>query len=127
MIINQPKKVFFSFHGRINRTTFWAYSIPMIAYQVFMNFADHDMVPFANNAFVSLIIALISLFLIWPNLALGVKRMHDRDKSGWWLLIGLIPLIGAIWLLVSLGFMKGTEGSNKFGEDPFVEYEKNRC
>ena len=44
-----------------------------------------------------------------------IKRFHDRDKSGWWVLIGLIPIIGAIWLLIELGFLKGTPGPNRFG------------
>jgi hypothetical protein len=44
-----------------------------------------------------------------------IKRFHDRDKSGWWVLIWLIPIIGAIWLLIELGFLKGTPGPNRFG------------
>jgi uncharacterized membrane protein YhaH (DUF805 family) len=46
------------------------------------------------------------------------KRWHDRDKSAWWILIGLIPFIGWIWVLVEVGFLKGTDGPNRFGEDP---------
>jgi uncharacterized membrane protein YhaH (DUF805 family) len=44
-----------------------------------------------------------------------IKRFHDRDKTGWWVLIGLIPLIGPLWLLIELGFLKGTDGANRFG------------
>jgi uncharacterized membrane protein YhaH (DUF805 family) len=55
----------------------------------------------------------------WVALVLGVivyiKRFHDRDKSGWWVLIGLIPIIGAIWLPIELGFLKGTPRPNRFG------------
>jgi uncharacterized membrane protein YhaH (DUF805 family) len=58
------------------------------------------------------IFALISVI---PTVIVYIKRFHDRDKSGWWVLIGLIPLIGAIWLLVELGFLKGTPGPNRFG------------
>ncbi len=46
----------------------------------------------------------------WPSLAVGVKRSHDRNRSGWFLLIGLIPIIGSIWLLIELGFLRGTIG-----------------
>lgn len=52
------------------------------------------------------------MFLIfaYPIFALNVKRYHDRDKSGWWLVVGLIPIIGPIWVKVELGFLKGTDG-----------------
>ena len=46
------------------------------------------------------------------------RRWHDRDKSGWWTLIGLIPVVGAIWILVECGCLKGSDGPNRFGADP---------
>ncbi|HAE49771.1 MAG TPA: DUF805 domain-containing protein, partial [Tistrella mobilis] len=51
-------------------------------------------------------------------LAIGARRCHDRGRSGWFQLIMLIPLIGWIWLLVEIGFLRGTEGPNRFGPDP---------
>ena len=47
-----------------------------------------------------------------------VKRWHDRDKSGWFVLVNFIPFIGTIWALVELGFLRGTMGPNRFGPDP---------
>ena len=58
-----------------------------------------------------------SLVNIIPGIALSIRRLHDLDKSGWWMLIALIPLIGAIILLV-WDCQKGTEGPNRFGPDP---------
>jgi uncharacterized membrane protein YhaH (DUF805 family) len=52
-----------------------------------------------------------------PSLAVGVRRLHDTDRSGWWLLIVLVPLIGAIVLLVFF-CSRGTSGPNRFGRDP---------
>ena len=63
----------------------------------------------------SLVIALPAL---WVYLAGSVKRAHDRGKSGWWLLLSLVPLVGAIWWLVDLGILEGEEGENRFGPDP---------
>ncbi|ARE41894.1 Integral membrane protein [Rhodovulum sp. P5] len=57
---------------------------------------------------------LVSLGLLLPNLAVGVRRLHDIDKSGWWLLIGLIPILGAL-VLIYFFVQKGTEGGNRFG------------
>ena len=55
---------------------------------------------------------------IIPAILVYIKRFHDRDKSGWWMLIVLIPIVGAIWLLVELGFLPGTPGPNRFGPPP---------
>ena len=46
------------------------------------------------------------------------KRWHDRDKSGWWALLNLIPVIGTLWILIECGFLRGTYGGNRFGPDP---------
>ena len=50
-------------------------------------------------------------------LAVGVKRCHDRDRSGWFLFAYFIPVLGQLWLLIELGFMAGTPGRNRFGVD----------
>jgi uncharacterized membrane protein YhaH (DUF805 family) len=63
------------------------------------------------------------LSIIWtlgsilPSIAVGIRRLHDTDRSGWWVLIALIPLIGAIVLIVWMA-TKGTAGPNRFGNDP---------
>lgn len=62
----------------------------------------------------------VLVFDIWAGLGLAVKRFHDRDKSGWWILIQLIPLVGAIWYIVETGFLPGTPGTNRFGPDPLL-------
>lgn len=60
---------------------------------------------------------LVALALLVPGLAVGVRRLHDAGKSGWMYLIILIPLIGAIWLLVLL-LKDGVPGTNKWGPNP---------
>jgi uncharacterized membrane protein YhaH (DUF805 family) len=60
---------------------------------------------------------LFMLAVLVPHLAVSVRRLHDLDKSGWWLLIGLIPLFGALYLLF-LFTQPGTAGPNRFGPDP---------
>ena len=60
---------------------------------------------------------LYTLFIILPSLAVGVRRLHDTGKSGWWLLISLIPLLGGIWLLVLL--VSDSQGDqNEYGPNP---------
>jgi uncharacterized membrane protein YhaH (DUF805 family) len=61
-----------------------------------------------------LLLTLFGLATLIPGIALGVRRMHDIGKSGWWLLIGLIPIIGGFWLIVWLA-TKSDAGSNQWG------------
>ena len=60
----------------------------------------------------------VNLLLLWPALAVSVKRWHDRGKSGWWVLVALIPFVGWLWLLIENGFLRGDPGANRFGELP---------
>lgn len=68
----------------------------------------------------SVLEGLWSLLFLYPALAVTTKRWHDRDKSGWWSLILLVPVIGAIWMTVECGFLHGTDGLNRFGPDPLA-------
>ena len=60
----------------------------------------------------------LMIALIWASLAINVKRWHDRDKSGLWILIGVIPILGPIWNFIETGCLRGTVGPNRFGNDP---------
>jgi uncharacterized membrane protein YhaH (DUF805 family) len=70
---------------------------------------------------MSLPLIILFLLLLWPSICLYAKRWHDRDKSGWWSLIGLIPIIGGLWMLIELGFLRGTDGPNRFGPNPIAD------
>ena len=67
---------------------------------------------FARNLAIA-----VGIACLWPHLALAFKRIHDRNHSGWFLLIFLIPIVGPLWLLIEVWFLKGTVGVNRFGED----------
>jgi uncharacterized membrane protein YhaH (DUF805 family) len=60
---------------------------------------------------------ILILGTIIPSIAVGIRRLHDTDKSGWWLLIALIPLIGGLVLLFFF-VSDGTSGPNQYGPDP---------
>ncbi len=102
--------LFFQFDGRINRAKFW---LGIVIVAVINGIAGSL---FRGSSFF--IALLIALALVWPGLAVSIKRWHDRDKSGWWVLIALIPFIGWIWALVETGFLEGTKGPNQYGPDP---------
>lgn len=113
------KHTFFSFQGRIGRQTYWLASLLLFAvfFVVFMALAMLvASLGEETAAAVFGIVYLLSMpFIIWISLAIQVKRWHDRDKSGWMALVNFIPVIGPIWVLVECGFLKGTEGSNQYG------------
>jgi len=109
-------KVLFSFTGRIGRATFWAIWILMFVANALLSVMIQAV---AQNEPAWGLLALAWLpFAVWISLAMQVKRWHDRGKSGWMVLINFIPIVGLIWALVELGFLKGTAGSNQYGEDP---------
>jgi uncharacterized membrane protein YhaH (DUF805 family) len=111
----------FSFQGRIRRLHFWLGALGIgvvVGVVASILISMSGLAQGTPNPIIMILLAALYVFEIWCALALDVKRCHDRDKSGWFVLIGLIPLIGAIWLLVELGFLDGTQGPNRFGSSP---------
>jgi uncharacterized membrane protein YhaH (DUF805 family) len=109
------KRLFFSFDGRINRATYWTRAVPvLLASALLINaaFAVETRI-FLRPAIVSFTISLASLL---PVLAVTVKRLHDRGRSGRFLLALLIPIVGPIWLLAEVWLLPGNDGANQFGD-----------
>lgn len=107
--------LFFSFDGRIGRSTLF---LGFLAY-VGVTFVVSFLVGFISGSIevIDTFFSLWFLFSIWPLAALMVKRWHDRDKSGWWLLILFIPIIS--WFgLFELVFLPGDPRSNTYGHAP---------
>jgi uncharacterized membrane protein YhaH (DUF805 family) len=121
--------------GRINRQNWWLGLLVLsVAYWIFANIiglivggrivaglnpGNPQFLGQAIGALVAPLVVLTAVFL-WPTLAICAKRWHDREKSGWWTLIMLIPVVGLIWIAVELGFLRGTEGPNQYGADPLA-------
>ena len=72
----------------------------------------------AVNPIAVIVMILLYIPMIWIGLALQVKRWHDRDKSGAYVFVNLIPLAGPIWAFIEAGCLRGTVGQNRFGGDP---------
>ena len=121
--------LFSSFEGRINRAKFWIGSLVMwvlwiVVNVVFstifgMHYVEGNFMP-TMGPVAWLVWVIIALALTYATFALWAKRWHDRDKSGWWSLIFIVPIVGAIWVLVELGCLPGSEGPNRFGPDPLA-------
>lgn len=134
----------FSFAGRIGRGKFWlgllAQVLLMIAGyaliyalvpidqmfivgpdgQPVLNELGQPQMNYSNPALMPMwiITGIMSALGLWWALAVAVKRCHDRGKSGWWVLLAFVPIIGFIWWLVDLGILEGEEGPNRWGPNP---------
>lgn len=110
--------LFTSFDGRINRGKFWAgYVVLWVATAVVVGLLSALL---GDSASFWILYTVAVAILIVAGLAVQVKRWHDRGKSGWWVLIALIPLIGPIWAIIETGFLPGTSGPNEYGPDPLA-------
>jgi uncharacterized membrane protein YhaH (DUF805 family) len=98
------------FSGRARRKEFWMFFLFNFIFAIVTN---------VLNALLGIaVISLLYLLVVFiPNLAVIVRRLHDVGKSGWWIFISLIPLIGSIWLLVLLA-TDGNPGDNQYGKNP---------
>lgn len=108
-----PAQILFSFNGRIPRKTYWLWGVLALLGAA----AGISMLLRIAGVGETTTEMLVQLLVVWPAVAVSVKRWHDRNKSGWWVLINLIPVVGALWTLVENGFLRGTPGPNRFGDD----------
>jgi uncharacterized membrane protein YhaH (DUF805 family) len=140
-------QLLFSFSGRLNRKPYWLTTLCLIliflvviALVFVIGGAGLLSGDLSGLGAAFIILALAYIPLLWIGLALGVKRLHDRNKSGWWLLlfwvlpailqgvgeqidgIGIVLTLAglgiSIWGLVEIGFLRGTVGPNQYGPDP---------
>jgi putative OPT family oligopeptide transporter len=104
------------FSGRARRKEFWLFILFNVIFSFAAMFLD-NILKFAVVGNYGLIYILYALAVFIPGLAVGIRRLHDIGKSGWFFLIGLIPIIGGIWLFV-LFCIKGQPGENQYGRNP---------
>ena len=112
-------KNYFNFNGRARRKELWMFVLFNFLTAILVSVLDRVLgtgIQSGNN-YLGLISSLYSLFILLPSLAVGVRRLHDIWKSGAWILITLIPLVGFIWLIV-LYATEGNRNTNQYGPDP---------
>jgi uncharacterized membrane protein YhaH (DUF805 family) len=120
----------FSFQGRINRAKFWLVHVGIVVVEAIVLSlmggtaaiisGDYEQVMIVSGGVTGAVWSIVGVLAFWISLAAGVKRWHDRNKSGWWMLIILVPVIGSLWYLIECGFPKGTTGPNTYGPDPLA-------
>lgn len=105
-----------TFGGRAARSDYWWWVLfTMIGYAAA---GIVDSAVFEEG--IGVVYGLFSLAVLLPGLAVMARRLHDGDRSGWWILIMFVPLVGFLLLLFWF-VQRGTEGPNRFGEDPLAQ------
>jgi uncharacterized membrane protein YhaH (DUF805 family) len=110
------------FHGRSPRREYWVFTLvnAAIFLVLFLAGAGFSMVNHAETGGITYILSTLYFLAVFiPSISCTVRRLHDMNKSGWWILISLIFIIGGVALLVMLAF-EGTRGNNPYGPDPRV-------
>ncbi len=101
------------FQGRSPRSEFWWFAL----FYLLLGLAI-GMVSAISETLGGLVNLVVTIGLLVPSLAVSIRRLHDTDRTGWWILLYLVPLIGTIVLIVFF-VQRGTDGENRFGPDPY--------
>ena len=116
------KELFFTSEGRLNRKSYiyrsFFLSIVLFVVQGILTFAAETFG--ALDILFSIVAFVLGIFQLAANIMMGVRRLHDLDKCGWWMLLLIVPLVNLFFCLYLL-FFKGTEGPNEYGDDPLQQ------
>jgi uncharacterized membrane protein YhaH (DUF805 family) len=107
-------KKYVEFDGRASRKEYWMFTFMNTLVYVVVSFVAGAVLPQSLGGVVT---GLYALAILLPSIAVGIRRLHDTNRSGWWLLIGIIPFIGALVLLVFF-VLDSTPGANEYGPNP---------
>lgn len=105
------KQLLWRLDGRVGRSAWWLWGVVLplglgLYLTAVLRIAG---VPAAGTE------VAVNLLLLWPTIAVSVKRWHDRGKSGWWVLLAVVPWVGWLWVLIENGLLRGDDGPNRFG------------
>ena len=110
-------KNYATFSGRARRKEYWMFFLISALISIVLTLLDILLGTYSMEYEVGLFSGLYSLLILIPSIAVVVRRLHDTDRSGWWILISLIPLIGVIVLFVFI-CLDSQPGTNRFGANP---------
>ncbi len=105
------------FGGRSRRKEYWFFVLFSSIITVVLSIIDGAIGTLDSSTGFGLLSGIFSLAILVPSIAVSVRRLHDIDRTGWWVLLSFVPLIGAIVLLV-FAVQEGTSRSNRYGPNP---------
>ncbi len=110
-------KKYATFGGRARRKEYWYFSLFNIIISIALVVTDGIVGSESDQGSLGLLGGIYTLAMLIPSIAVAVRRLHDTERSGWWLLIGFIPLIGGIILLLFM-VQDSKPGANRYGSNP---------
>lgn len=110
-------KNYATFSGRARRKEYWMFFLISALISIVLTLLDILLGTYSVEYEAGLFSGLYSLLILLPSIAVVVRRLHDTDRSGWWILISLIPLIGVLVLFV-FTCLDSQPGTNRFGVNP---------
>jgi uncharacterized membrane protein YhaH (DUF805 family) len=105
------------FSGRARRKEYWMFFLFNLIVSIVLTIIDGVIGTLSAEAGVGLLSGLYTLAILVPAIAVTLRRLHDTSRSGWWILIALVPLVGGIVLLVFM-LLDSTPGDNQYGPNP---------
>ena len=115
--MTMPLRRYAEFSGRSRRKEYWMFTLMLVILNVVISLVEGMLGLTGTIGTYGPITLVVFLAVLVPSIAVGVRRLHDTGRSGWWMLIGLIPILGAIVLLIFF-VLEGTKGPNEYGPDP---------
>ena len=111
-------KNYVGFSGRSRRSEYWYFTLFYLVIAIVLSVLDGILFGGSVDGNGTPVLSgLFMLAMLLPSIAVGIRRLHDTDRSGWWLLMGLVPLVGFIVLIVF--FVQDSKpGDNRFGPNP---------
>jgi uncharacterized membrane protein YhaH (DUF805 family) len=110
-------KKYVEFSGRARRKEFWMFALISVAISIVLNIIDRILGLTYSSGSGGVLQSIYGLAVLLPSIAVGIRRLHDTGRTGWWILIGLVPCIGWIVLIVFYA-QEGNAASNAYGPDP---------
>lgn len=119
IFLNVVQNNYKNFDGRARRREFWMFQLAVFIIFFALGIVAGILGAVADflGMIAGLIVMVASLAILVPSIALCVRRLHDTNKSGWFLFVALIPFVGGLYLLY-LYITEGDKGANQYGEDP---------
>lgn len=108
---------YWDFRGRAARSEYWLFFLWMFILGVIAGMIDVIAFPSGGPRLLGPCALFVAFANLIPNVSLSIRRLHDTNRSGWWMLIALIPIIGPV-VLFAFTVMRGTPGENRFGPEP---------
>ena len=104
------------FSGRARRSEYWWFFLFNVLVSIVASLLDNLLGTMDDDTNVGVIGSIAGLALLLPNIAVAIRRLHDTSRSGWWILIGLIPIVG--WIILIVFYCQDSHGDNEYGPSP---------